>query len=74
MGADHLSFPSTSGHWNTWATRWGNNAEAQRRRGRKGEPLRHENESSREIVDAAVRMNKMLGPGLLESVCEVILA
>lgn len=34
----------------------------------------HENEISKEIVDAVIRIHKALGPGLLETVYEVILA
>ena len=33
-----------------------------------------ENEIAREIVDAAYKVHARLGPGLLESVCEVVLA
>jgi GxxExxY protein len=36
--------------------------------------MMHENDISKEIVDAAVKIHKALGPGLLESVYEVILA
>jgi GxxExxY protein len=35
---------------------------------------RHENPISKEIVDAAFKIHSKLGPGLLESVYEVILA
>jgi GxxExxY protein len=35
---------------------------------------RHENEIAREIIDAAYHIHRTLGPGLLESVYEVILA
>lgn len=34
----------------------------------------HENEIGKMIVDAAVKLHKKLGPGLLESVYEVLLA
>lgn len=34
----------------------------------------HENEIAREIIDAAYHIHCMLGPGLLESVYEIILA
>ncbi len=34
----------------------------------------HENEISKEIVDAAYKIHNKLGPGLLESVYEIILA
>lgn len=34
----------------------------------------HENEIARDIVDAAYTVHTRLGPGLLESVCEVVLA
>ena len=33
-----------------------------------------ENEIGTIVVDAAVRVHKALGPGLLESVCEIVLA
>ena len=33
-----------------------------------------ENQIAREIVDAAYRIHRNLGPGLLESVCEAVLA
>ncbi len=33
-----------------------------------------ENEIGREVIDAAVRMHRELGPGLLENVYEVVLA
>jgi len=49
-------------------------AEAQRRRGRREGALVHENDISGEIVDAAIRIHRVLGPGLLETVYEVILA
>jgi len=34
----------------------------------------HENEIAKEIVDAALKIHRALGPGLLESVYEVVLA
>ncbi len=34
----------------------------------------HENEIGRIIVDAAIMVHRELGPGLLESVCEAVLA
>ena len=49
-------------------------AEAPRRGARREGESRHENEISGQIVDAAVRIHKVLGPGLLETVYEVILA
>lgn len=34
----------------------------------------HENEIGRQVVDAAITIHKVLGPGLLESVYEAVLA
>ena len=45
---------------------------AQRRKAR--EDAMHENEISKEVVDAALKIHRALGPGLLESVYEVVLA
>jgi GxxExxY protein len=33
-----------------------------------------ENEIAREVVDAALKVHRALGPGLLESVYEIVLA
>ena len=33
-----------------------------------------EDEIGKQVVDAAVRIHRELGPGLLETVCEVVLA
>ena len=48
---------------------------AQRRRGAEKRKIKmHENEIGTIIIDAAVYVHKKLGPGLLESVYEVVLA
>jgi GxxExxY protein len=44
-----------------------------RRKGRKGSKM-HENDIAKEIVDAAFKVHTTLGPGLLESVYEAVLA
>jgi hypothetical protein len=41
---------------------------------RKGEMSMSENEIAKQIVDAAFKVHTTLGPGLLESVYEVVLA
>jgi GxxExxY protein len=46
---------------------------SQRRKGRKVKEM-HENDIAREIVDAAFKVHTTLGPGLLESVYEAVLA
>jgi len=40
---------------------------AQRRKGRKGKSVHRENEIAMAIVDAAYKIHRTLGPGLLES-------
>jgi GxxExxY protein len=47
---------------------------AQRRKGAKRVGTMDENEIAREIVDAAYHIHRKLGPGLLESVYETVLA
>jgi iron complex transport system substrate-binding protein len=49
-------------------------AEAQSRRERKAEEMRERDRLTGEIIDAAYRIHTKLGPGLLESVYEAVLA
>lgn len=51
----------------------GINAKPQSRKDRREGPM-DENEIAREVVDAALKIHRALGPGLLEIVYEVILA
>jgi len=51
----------------------GDHAEAQRRRAAKEVEV-HENQISEVVVDAAIKVHRALGPGLLELVYKVILA
>ena len=67
---------ATPGHRTPRATaaqRRGIHAKPPSRKGRKENSM-DENEIAREIVDAALKIHRTLGPGLLESVYEVILA
>jgi len=58
------------GGWSSISKRWPH-AKAQRRQ---AILIMNENEIAREIVDAAYQIHGKLGPGLLESVYETVLA
>jgi hypothetical protein len=49
-------------------------AKAQRRKDREANTMMTENEIAKHVVDAALKIHKRFGPGLLESVYEAVMA